>query len=43
MGKDALICEIFTEVINYSKARNLTLPRFVTLGNIRKSPFVEEG
>lgn len=42
MGKDALICEIFTEVINYCKARNLKRPRFVTLGNIRKPPFVDE-
>jgi len=42
MGKDALVCEIFQEVIDYCKKKGLTLPRIVTLGNMRKPPFVTD-
>lgn len=42
MGKDALICEIFSDVIHYFKTAELEPPRFVTLGNIKKPPFVDE-
>ena len=40
-GKDALICQIFTEVIEYCEKFNIKKPRFVTLGNIKKPPFVD--
>lgn len=42
MGKDALICSVFDMVINYCKDYDITLPRFVTLGNIRKPPMVAD-
>lgn len=42
MGKDALICQVFEEVIQYCKTHKLNIPRFVTLGNVRKPPFVTE-
>jgi hypothetical protein len=41
-GKDALICQIFTEIIALCTRNGLTVPRFVTLGNIKKPPFVAE-
>ena len=40
MGKDALICHIFDDIIGYCKENNLQKPRFVTLGNVKKPPFV---
>jgi hypothetical protein len=41
-GKDALICEIITQIINYCEKNNFVKPRFVTLGNIKCPPFVDE-
>ena len=42
MGKDALICHIFEEIILYCKEKGFESPRFVTLGNVRCPPFVDE-
>jgi len=42
MGKDASVCYIFDEVIKLLNLQGLRLPRIVTLGNIRKPPFVKE-
>ena len=41
MGKDALICQIFEDIIDYCNDNNLQKPRFVTLGNVKKPPFVD--
>jgi hypothetical protein len=42
MGKDALICEVFQETIDFCEENNFVCPRFVTLGNIKKPPFVAD-
>lgn len=42
MGKDALICRIFELIVLYCKANNMLVPRFVTLGNVKKPPFVAD-
>lgn len=42
MGKDALICEVFQNVIDFCKLNELPVPRFVTLGNVRCPPFVKD-
>jgi hypothetical protein len=41
-GKDALICEVFEMVVEHCKLLNIKPPRMVTLGNIRKPPFVAD-
>ena len=41
-GKDAIICKVFDDIIAYCKKFNYIIPRFVTLGNIKKPPFVAE-
>ena len=40
MGKDALICQIFEEIIQYCKDNKFHSPRFVTLGNVKIPYFV---
>jgi hypothetical protein len=42
MGKDALICKVFEDVIAYCKENKFIVPRFVTLNNLRNPPFVDE-
>ena len=42
MGKDALICSVFEDIFDYCDRMGLTRPRIVTLGNVRKPPFVDE-
>lgn len=42
MGKDALICKIFEDVTEYCLTFGFSVPRFVTLGNLRCPPFVNE-
>lgn len=39
-GKDAMICRVFEEVIDYCKLQGYEPPRFVTLGNIKRPWFV---
>lgn len=41
-GKDALICKIFELVLELCDEMKIKKPRIVTLGNIRKPPFVDE-
>ena len=43
MGKDALLCKIFELIFEYCESNNYQKPRIVTLGNVRKPPFVDEG
>jgi hypothetical protein len=43
MGKDATICEVFTELILLCRDNDFIIPRFVTLGNIKCPPFVFDG
>lgn len=42
MGKDALICRVFDDVIRICRENEQIPPRIVTLGNIRKPPFVSD-
>lgn len=42
MGKDATLCKVFEEVIDYCKKSGFDPPRFVTLGNIKAPWFVSE-
>jgi hypothetical protein len=41
-GKDATLCYLFEEAINYCKYVGVKPPRIVTLGNIKKPPFVQK-
>jgi len=41
-GKDAVLCKIFQDVLDYCASHGLSVPRIVTLGNMRNPPFVEE-
>lgn len=41
MGKDATLCEIIEEGLQYCEDNFLPKPRVVTLGNLRKPPFVD--
>lgn len=41
-GKDAFVCAAFEDCIDYCKSIGKPIPRVVTLGNIRKPPFVAE-
>ena len=41
MGKDALICSIFQDALDYCESHYLNPPRIVTLGNVKKPPFVD--
>jgi hypothetical protein len=40
MGKDALVCRLFELIIDYCKKNDYLPPRFVTLGNVKRPPFV---
>ncbi len=42
MGKDATVCYLFDEIIKKCKINNIVPPRIVTLGNVRRPPFVVE-
>lgn len=42
MGKDAMLCRLFELINNYCDKNNMLKPRIVTLGNIKKPPFVDE-
>ena len=42
MGKDALVCRLFELVIDYYEKRGFSIPRFVTLGNVKCPPFMKE-
>lgn len=44
MGKDALICKIFEDILVYIKEKEISVsPRIVTLGNTKQPDFVADG
>jgi len=43
MGKDALLCRFFQDVIDRCKVERRVPPRIVTLMNVKRPPFVKEG
>ena len=42
MGKDALVCRLFELLNEYLKKEGFELPRYVTLGNVKRPPFVDK-
>lgn len=42
MGKDATMCEVFTEALEYCEENKIPKPRIVTLNNMKCPPFVDE-
>ena len=42
MGKDALLCKLYDDILEHCKKIKKDPPRIVTLGNMRKPPFVTE-